>query len=244
MNPVLEAIENTPSLTPTLWWLGGAGFVVKYHSIIFYIDPVLPPGWNPNQIQHADMILRTHVETPSGADPTAEILNASRHAKVILPKSRADVLKAAGVNYHRMTTTDADLRVEYFKLGVYGRVYSVPSSHGGLHYTPLGGYPYLGYLVRFGSFTIFHAGAGSPYEELADRLKPYNVSAALLPIGNGHFSVEESAALAAEVEARWLVPMNCTLGDLDRFTDHMLGFRPDQKFKIFRPCEGWTLPAE
>ena len=50
-----------------------------------------------------------------------------------------------------MTTTDSDLRVEYFKGGLYGRVYSVPSAHPELDWTPLGGYPHLGYLIRFGS---------------------------------------------------------------------------------------------
>jgi len=245
MNSVIASIESTPSLTPTIWWLGGAGFVVKYHSIIFYIDPVLPAGWDAAEIRHADMVLRTHVnDHGAGNDPTPEILKASRKAKVILPKSAAEAMKAAGVSYHRMTTTDADLRVEYFKLGVYGRVYSVPSSHGGLHYTPLGGYPYLGYLVRFGGFTIYHGGAGAPYEELADRLRPYNLSVALLPIGEGHFSVEQAATLAGQVEAQWLVPMNCQADELDRFTDHMLGFRPNQRFKLFRSGEGWTLPAE
>ena len=47
--------------------------------------------------------------------------------------------------------------------------------------TPLGGYPYLGYLVRFGNYTIYHAGDCVPYPGLVSRLIPYNVNVALLP---------------------------------------------------------------
>ena len=31
-------------------------------------------------------------------------------------------------------------------------------AHNRLDWTPLGGYPYLGYLARFGACTIYHAG--------------------------------------------------------------------------------------
>jgi L-ascorbate metabolism protein UlaG (beta-lactamase superfamily) len=189
------------------------------------------------------MLLRTHYgDVPQ--DPTAAILSASPKAKVIIPKSAAESVHADGISYHRMTTTDADLRVEYFKNGVYGRVYSVPSSREGLHWTPLGGYPYLGYLIRFGEFTIYHPGSCEPYEGLAERLNPYNVTVALLPLGEKHFSLQEAADLAKDASIRWLVPMQCDPDQLDRFALHMLSFKPEQRFKIFEPGEGWTIPLE
>jgi L-ascorbate metabolism protein UlaG (beta-lactamase superfamily) len=248
MNSFLTGIEKTEALEPVLWWLGGGGFVVKYHSIVFYVDPQLPEGLDAAEITHADMILRTHVE-PAGADPTEAILQASKRAKVILPKCAGETMHARGIPYTRMTTTDADLRVEYFKQGVYGRVYSVPSSREGLDWTPLGGFPYLGYLIRFAGYTIYHAGSCQMYDGLAERLKPYNVTVALLPIGDRGFKVEQAAQLAHEIQAKWLVPMGsseeqCDEATLDRFTLHMLGNRPEQPFKIFQPLEGWKIPED
>jgi L-ascorbate metabolism protein UlaG (beta-lactamase superfamily) len=150
-----------------------------------------------------------------------------------------------------MVTTDSSLRVEYLD----DRIYSVPSAHNELDWTPLGGYPYLGYLVRFGNCTIYHAGDCVPYPGLADRLRPYNITVALLPISGrkneapGNFEIAEAAQLAEDIGAQWLVPMHygvfaCTDGDASRFIDHLLGQRPAQRFKVFECGEKWNVPVE
>ena len=38
---LIEEIDRTLTVTPTLWWLGHAGFVVRFANITFYIDPCL-----------------------------------------------------------------------------------------------------------------------------------------------------------------------------------------------------------
>src|SRR5438128_1310010 len=138
MTDLIVEIESTGASSPTLWWLGHAGFAVKHQGIVFYVDPLLstPAGrtriaaspLNPEQITNADMILCTH-DHRSHMDPETlpGMLKSSRRAKVVLPKSTAEHAFSLGIPYDRMTTTDSDLRVEYFKDGQYGRVYSVPS---------------------------------------------------------------------------------------------------------------------
>ena len=59
---LIEDIDQTLSATPTLWWLGHAGFVVRFANITFYVDPCLPEP--PSPIKHADMILATHAHHP------------------------------------------------------------------------------------------------------------------------------------------------------------------------------------
>ena len=172
------------------------------------------------------------------------MLKRSKTAKLILPKSAADKAHDAGIPYPRMTTTDADLRVEYFKDNLYARIYAVPSAHPQLDRTALGGYPYLGYLIRFGRWTIYHAGDCVPYDMLVERLRPYNVSVALLPVGGKNFSVSEAAQLAEDIGAKWLVPMHYESGQENDFVTHMLGQRPHQQFKVFQVGEKWTVPEE
>jgi L-ascorbate metabolism protein UlaG (beta-lactamase superfamily) len=244
---LIEEIDQTITPTPTLWWLGHAGFIVRFATITFYVDPCLSRPGAPLQasdIRHADMILATHAHS-GHLDPASVIpmLERSKRAKLVLPKSAAEQAHAAGISYHRMTTTDADLRIEYFKDDLYGRVYAVPSAHPRLDWTADGGYPYLGYLIRFGRWTIYHAGDCVLYEGLAERLRPYNVSVALLPIGGNNFSVSQAAQLAADIGATWLVPMHYT-GGAEEFIDHLLGHRPDQQFMVFERCEKWTVPEE
>lgn len=256
---LIADIDCAPALTPTLWWLGHSGWVLKYHNMVFYIDPLLSahpdrmfaPPLDASEVRHADMVLTSHAH-PGHFDPAAvrSLLAASPHAKLVLPKSAAGHASAVGIDYTRMTTTDADLRVEYFKTGDYIRVYAVPSAHPQLDHTPIGGYPYLGFLIRCGATTIYHAGDCVPYESLVPRLRPYNVTVAILPISGGSsFAIQDAADLAGAVGARWLVPMH--YGMFARhdasgadFINHMLFHRPGQQFKVFECGESWVVPEE
>jgi L-ascorbate 6-phosphate lactonase len=252
---LLAEIDQTLTTTPTLWWLGGASFVVKFANIAFYVDPVFSGEQsliNAQDVRHADMILansahHTHLDGKS----VVPMLEVCKGAKLILPKSAGEYAHSLGIPYDRMTTTDSDLRVEYWKDNLYGRVYAVPSanrsnstSEPALDWTPLGGFPYLGYLIRFGRWTIYHGGNGAPYEDLARRLRPYNVSVALVPVGGSSFAVSEAAQLASAIEAKWLVPILQSPSDENAFVAHMLGQRPDQSFKVFQRGEKWTVPEE
>jgi L-ascorbate 6-phosphate lactonase len=246
MSDLIREIDATKADAPALWWLGHCGFALKYHGIVFYVDPYLSTPQAPlapEEVTNADMILCTHAHA-SHMDPGTlpGMLKASPRAKVVLPKSATDHACSIGIPLDRMTTNDSDLRVEYFKNGPYARVYSVPSAHPDLNWTPLGGYPNLGYLIRFGAWTIYHAGGCQWYEGIVGRLRPYNVTAALLPIeGAGNFDIAQAAQLAEDIRARWLIPMHYS-ADASRFVDHMLGFRPSLGFKVFEPGERWMIP--
>ena len=252
---LLDEIDLAACETPNLWFLGHAGFILKYRQAIVYVDPFLSdsvgrlaaPPIRPEEVTHAGLVLATHAHR-GHLDPrtVTAILESSRKAKLVLPKSAGGHAHSIGVDYHRMVTTNADLRVEFLD----DRIYAVPSAHPSLDWTSAGGYPYLGYLVRFGNWTIYHAGDCVPYEGLAAKLRPYNVSVALLPVnGRGiNFDVAEAAQLAGEIGAHWFVPMhygvfpNAT-ADVDRIAEHMLERHPAQAFKIFEIGERWAVPG-
>jgi len=274
---LLDEIERTDSPGPALWWLGQSGFVVKYRSIIFYIDPYLSESltlkyqhtdrphirmteapFRGGEVTHADLILCTHGHSDH-LDPATvpAMLEASPQAKVVLPKSLVEKAHQAGVPRERMSPTDSDLRIEYFKDSVYSRIYAVPAAHEELNWTPLGGYPCLGYVLRFDNCTIYHAGDCVPYDGLAERLRRYNVTVALLPINGrdpkrgvtGNFEISEAAGLAEDIGAQWLVPMHYDMFtfntvDVNRFIEHMLEQHPGRRFKVFQCGEGWTVPLE
>ncbi|MFN7998822.1 MAG: MBL fold metallo-hydrolase [Bryobacteraceae bacterium] len=257
---LLREISTAECSNPRIWWLGHSGFVLKYKQAILYVDPFLSnmperlvaPPFSGSEVDHAGLVLCTHAHA-GHLDPGAvpAILSASRRAKVVVPISVAARANEIGIHYHRMVTTNADLRVEFLD----DRVYAVPSAHDRLDWTPLGGYPYLGYVVRFGACTIYHAGDCVPYDRLAERLRPFNVTVALLPIsgkkpgGPGNFEISEAAGLAQQIGARWLVPMHYGMFsgstmESDRFAEHLLQHRPAQRFKIFQCGEGWTVPTD
>src|SRR5258708_2255606 len=87
---LIEEIDRTITATPTLWWLGHAGFVVRFATITFYVDPYLSGAGSlldPRQVRHADMILATHAH-PRHLDAASVVpmLAVCSRAKVVLPK--------------------------------------------------------------------------------------------------------------------------------------------------------------
>ena len=125
------------------------------------------------------------------------------------------------------------------------RVYSVPSAHPELNWTPLGGYPYLGYLIRFGTWTIYHAGGCQWYEGIAGTAAAIQCDRrAAADRRRGELRYRgRRRKLAEDIRARWLIPMHCTFADASsHFVDHMLGFQPSVGFKVFEPGERWMIP--
>lgn len=238
------SLLDTPSARVSLQWCGGPTFAVRYRGISFYMEPGAAAG----PVTGADM-LTVGGRTSLDVTTLQAILAASPHAKMVLPKGIGEQAHALGLDYHRMTTTDAALRVEYFKNGEYGRIYGVPAARRDeqgepqLDYTPIGGFPRIGFMARFGSCTVFHSGRGVPYAELADRLRPYSPNVAIVSIGPETFTEAQAADLAEQLQLPWLVPAPATPALGQRFLDHMLGHRPLQRFKMFEPGETWEIPG-
>jgi L-ascorbate metabolism protein UlaG (beta-lactamase superfamily) len=274
---LLDEIDRDPACSPTLWWLGHCGFVLKYGQAVLYIDPylsdsqatrysrsglsharVMSAPLHPASIKHADLLLCTHAHN-SHLDPATapRLLEASSQARIVLPKSAAGRANSMGIDYLRMITVDAGEPVEFLKDENAIRIDPVPSAHESLDWTPSGGHPYLGYVIRAGAHRIYHAGDCVLYPGLVDRLSPFNVTLALLPISGHHddspapgcFTPHEAAILGEAIGARWIAPMHYGMfsdndGSAERFIDHMLGHRPGQPFKIFRCGERWAIPDE
>jgi L-ascorbate metabolism protein UlaG (beta-lactamase superfamily) len=85
---------------------------------------------------------------------------------------------------------------------------AVPAAHEAL--SP----EYAGYIVQAGAFRIYHSGDTILYEGIVDRLRPFNVDLALLPINGraperrvaGNLDAREAAQLAKGIGARVVVP--------------------------------------
>jgi L-ascorbate metabolism protein UlaG (beta-lactamase superfamily) len=249
---LIQDIEQTLTVTPTLWPLAGGGFAIKFASITYFLDAQLSAPEStirPGDVHTADMLLATSAAKLDAAG-MGQVLEQCKGSKLVIPKSAGDHAHSLGIPYARLTTTDNNLRIEFWKDNLYGRIYSVPSATRDaagtpdLAWTPLGGYPYLGYLIRFGRWTIYHPGDCAMYEGLGHRVLPYNVNVAVLPIGGSNFTPQEAAQLAQEIQAKWLIPVPSTAEDQASFVDHMLGHHPQQLFKVLAPSMKWSIPEE
>ena len=88
---LVREIDQTITATPTLWWLGHGGFIVRFATITFYVDACLTrpdAPMEPAMATNADMLFATHAHTGHmDAATIVPMLNASSRAKVVIPKS-------------------------------------------------------------------------------------------------------------------------------------------------------------
>ena len=110
--------------------------------------------------------------------------------------------------------------------------------------------------MRFGDVTIYHSGDCVPYDDLLERLRPFDITVALLPINgsdpkrgvSGNFNIEQAVQLADAIGAEWIVPTHYDMFtfntvDVQLFNQHMASRQPRTRSKVMQCGEGWRVPA-
>lgn len=110
---------------------------------------------------------------------------------------------------------------------------------------------YLGYIVRFGDWTIYHSGDTILYDGMADRLRPFRPDLALLPINGrapecrvaGNLNAHEAAHLAKAIGARRVIPCHYdmfTFNTADPAGFANIADEIGQPYTILRNGESWS----
>src|SRR5690606_4813886 len=92
--------------------------------------------------------------------------------------------------------------------------YGVAAAHNTVERNGKGECLYMGYIIRFGDFTIYHSGDTLWYPGLEEILGRFSINLALLPInGNdpargvaGNLNAQEAVALAKAARIEWVIP--------------------------------------
>jgi L-ascorbate metabolism protein UlaG (beta-lactamase superfamily) len=131
------------------------------------------------------------------------------------------------------------------------RFTAVPAAHEQLDKDSAGRHLYLGYVVQFGPWTVYHSGDTVRYEGMVEWLAPKQVQVALLPINGrnparrvaGNLDGPEAAALATEIGARIVIPCHYEMFEFNTAspepfvrTARELG----QGFRVLRAGESWS----
>ena len=94
------------------------------------------------------------------------------------------------------------------------RFSGVASAHETVERDEQGHARFLGYVLQFGGWTIYHSGDTIRYPGMAEKLRPFGIHVALLPINGraperrvpGNLSGSEAAQLAKDIAARLVIP--------------------------------------
>jgi L-ascorbate metabolism protein UlaG (beta-lactamase superfamily) len=92
--------------------------------------------------------------------------------------------------------------------------HGVPAAHNEIERDEIGRCKFIGYVVQFGKFSVYHSGDTLWYETMVNILKPFHVDVAFLPInGNdpargvaGNLNCQEAASLGKKIHAKLVIP--------------------------------------
>jgi L-ascorbate metabolism protein UlaG (beta-lactamase superfamily) len=214
-----------------LWWLGQSGFLIHWRDSFLLVDPYLSDSltrkYASTDKPHVRMTAR--VIAPENLDFIDVVTSSHNHtdhldAETILPLRHANpglrmiIPEASRLFVSERLNTDAAWPVgldDGTSATAAGFEFTgIPAAHETIERDEQGRCKFLGYVIGVGGWTIYHSGDTVGYEGLANKLRPFHVDIALLPINGakperrvaGNLSGIEAAQLAHDARARLVVP--------------------------------------
>jgi L-ascorbate metabolism protein UlaG (beta-lactamase superfamily) len=226
---LMEVAASCAESAPTklfVWWLGQSGFLVGYEGEFLLFDPYLSDSLTkkyaatdkphvrmtarviePSRLEFVSVVTSTHNHTDHLDGETLQALFvASPRVKLVLAAANVGfVTQRLGADVQARLVPLADgakARVGAFEFE------AVPAAHEEL------ADEFAGFVVSVGPFRIYHSGDTVRYPGMAERLRPFAVDLALLPINgraperrvSGNLNGAEAAQLAHDIAARCVVP--------------------------------------
>jgi L-ascorbate metabolism protein UlaG (beta-lactamase superfamily) len=217
-----------------LAWLGQAGFAVKYGPHVLLIDPYLSnslaekyrgtpfphlrmaePPITPAELRNVDFVFCTHRHGDHMDPGTLPVVaDNNPNCRFIVPRAERDSAVAMGLIKEQIIAIDAG---DSALLTPDVKATAVPAAHETFQQNEVGEHHYLGYLLQFGSMTLYHSGDCVPYDGLAEQLRRANVNLALLPVNGrdayrrshgipGNMTFDEAELLCRSAGIPWLMP--------------------------------------
>lgn len=259
----VRAAETSDRLT--LWWLGQSGFLVMYGGEFLVFDPYLSDALtkkyaatdkphvrmtervvDPARLDFVDVVASSHLHTDHfDAETLTPLFSAAPRAKLVLPAANVEpALHRIGSSARpRLIPLEDTQRAA---VGVF-TIETVPAAHENI--SP----EFAGFVVNAGPFHVYHSGDTVMFPGLIERLRPFAVDLALLPINGraperrvaGNLSGPEAAQLAHAIGARWVVPCHYEMFTFNTASPDAFAAecaRLGQRCAILRAGQRWELP--
>jgi L-ascorbate metabolism protein UlaG (beta-lactamase superfamily) len=214
-----------------LWWLGQSGYLLLWKGKKVLIDPYLSDSLtrkyattnkphirmservvDPKLLKEISIITSSHNHTDHlDGETLIPVLKNNPNAVFLIPAAnRKFVSERIQMPQDFPTGLDDRESVTIDKFEFFG----LPAKHNEIERDELHRCKFMGYVIRFGEWTIYHSGDTLWFEDMVPLLKPFQVDVALLPInGNdpsrgvaGNLDAKEAAALGKAIEAKVVIP--------------------------------------
>ncbi len=225
----IKNCKNTEGVQ--IWWLGQSGFLISWQGKNVLFDPYLSDSLtikyadtkkphvriselviNPADLDMIDIVTSSHNHTDHlDADTLIPLLKANPNMAFVIPEANRAFIANRVQCPLDMPYGLSD--VDTLKLNGFTFT-GVPAAHNDVERDKNGKLKYMGFVVQFGNYSVYHSGDTLLYEGMVDILKPFNLDIAFLPInGNkpergvaGNLDCAEAAELGKQIGAKCVIP--------------------------------------
>jgi len=254
-----------------LWWLGQSGFLLQWQGIHVLLDPYLSDSLtkkysqtdkphvrmtelvvDPAELSFVDVVTSSHNHTDHlDGETLGPILKGNPPPKLVIGESnRKFVADRLGIDSSIPLGLDDGATIEVAGIRFSG----VASAHETVERDQQGRARFLGYVVRFGEWVVYHSGDTIRYPGMAEKLRAFGVQVALLPINGraperrvpGNLSGAEAAQLAKDMGARMVIPCHFEMFEFNTASpDEFVAEcgRLGQSCRVLRCGEKWDNGA-
>ena len=250
-----------------LWWVGQSGFLVKWQGKQLLFDPYLSDSLTrkyadsekphdrlteivvqPELLEGVQLATSSHNHTDHlDAETLHQLLAVNPELTLVLPTANVDFandrLKS---NPPTFLPVDADETVESHGFSITG----ILAAHDEIQLDQNGKSHFIGFVAKFGPWTIYHSGDTRWHNRLVPDLLPHAVDIALVPINGfkperhvaGNLNGTEAACLAKAIEARVAIPHHFEMFAFNTETPEefeQAAKRLDQPVKVLQAGETW-----
>ncbi|MEP7144083.1 MAG: MBL fold metallo-hydrolase [Ferruginibacter sp.] len=214
-----------------LWWLGQSGFLLQWKGKRVLIDPYLSDSLTkkyattdkphtriselvlkPELLKNISIVTSSHNHTDHlDGETLMTVLKNNPGIKFIIPEANRDFVA-------ERLKCESDFPVglnDGKRVAIDGFTFhGIPAKHNEIDRDENGNCKYMGYIIEFGKYKIYHSGDTLWFEGMVEMLKPFAVDVALLPInGNdparkvaGNLNCRETAELGKAISAKCVIP--------------------------------------
>lgn len=214
-----------------LWWLGQSGYLLTWKGERILIDPYLSDSLtekyaatnkphirmservvDPSLLKNISVVTSSHNHTDHlDAATLIPIIENNPGISFIIPEANRKFV-AGRLNcdeYFPVGLNDGESKT----VGSF-TFHGIPAAHNTIERDENGKCRFMGYIIRFGKWTVYHSGDTLWYEGMDEILKPFHISVALLPVnGNdpsrgvaGNLDIKEAADLGRSIGACIVIP--------------------------------------
>ena len=254
------------------WWLGQSGFLIQWRGKHLLFDPYLSDSLTrkyaatdkphvrmteqviaPERLDFINVVTSTHNHTDHlDAETMRPLFEVNPELELIIPEAnRSFVSERLGMDPKKPRGMNLGRRIPISGFEIHG----VPAAHEALETDADGNHRFMGYVVRFGPWTVYHSGDTVLFEGMEVLLKRWSIDLAILPINgslperrvSGNLWGREAAKLAHDIGARMVIPCHYEMFDFntespDEFVRACQSLK--QPFHVLRAGERWSSPVE